>query len=785
MLPQELDPPASDAPLITIEEFRAELGRLNPQINPAPLGALVADSANSCQFVVAGPGTGKTTALAIRTLKLILVDGIDPAAIVATTFTRRAAKELRSRILRTADDLRRSLLTSLTNPQRIESLSRIDFNRVYTGTLDGLSEEIMTDFRTIGTPPPVVIDENIADALMLFRGLFPHGRFRQAALTNYYQRINGTTYGISPKGLATLVREIHDRALHDGVDLSAYRTSRRRGVSMVVEAVMDYRNALSNEGWCDFALLEDLFLQRLRNGNLNTFTQGIRVLLVDEYQDTNFLQESIYFELARRCVIQGGGITVVGDDDQSLYRFRGATTDLFIQFPTRIHSELGITPSLVYLSENRRSTNTIVNFVTDFVQLDPSYSSIRVIGKPPLQTARLSFTDFPILGMFRDNINQLTDDLTKLIDRVVNGTGFRIPGTQLRIQRDPRSGSAADIILLAYSPQEVSSNDKPLLPHLLRTRLANLRHPIQIYNPRGRSLESIQEFTELMGLLLRCIDPNSLEAQRIGNLPGAASSKFADWRRAAARVVRRNPLPRGPPSLRDFVNNWSHRQIPSRGPWTTGEVPLLQLIYKLVTWIRFFHEDLEGLAYLEAINRTVTSSATIGKYEANVSFTSVQNFRSSVKELYWNFFVPMALDFIDVDEDLLETLPNNRLGVFSIHQSKGLEFPLVVVDVGSSFRNNHHAHRFKRFPDDDGKISRLEDELRPFSQLGRSSRSGVDRCFDDLSRQYFVSFSRAQDVLLLVGLNSMINDPAVPHVATGWRRDGSWPWNGLPSITMI
>ena len=65
---------------------------------------------------------------------------------------------------------------------------------------------------------------------------------------------------------------------------------------------------------------------------MKEFTDELEVVLVDEYQDTNLLQESLYFELAKRC---GGALTVVGDDDQSLYRFRGATVDLFSDFGTR------------------------------------------------------------------------------------------------------------------------------------------------------------------------------------------------------------------------------------------------------------------------------------------------------------------------------------------------------------------------------------------------------------------------------------------------------------------
>lgn len=769
--------------MISQKKFETEIRKLG--IDPAPLGALVTDPMGSSQFVVAGPGTGKTTALAIRTLKLILVDDVDPGAIVATTFTRRAAKELRSRILQTADRLRRALATQLSAHEK-ESLGRLDFNRVYTGTLDSLSEEILTDFRGLGTAPPVVIDDYFADALMLFSGLFPQGRFRRQDLLNYYAAINGSRWGLSPKSLAAFVQEIHERALYEGVDLDAYGGSGLHpGIPSAVDAIKDYRNALTSQGLYDFALLEELFLQRLVGGNLQAFTRDICVLLVDEYQDTNFLQERIYFEIARSCIAHGGGITVVGDDDQALYRFRGATTNLFIDFPRRIQSTLRVRPSRINLSENRRSTDRIVKILNEYANVDPAYARVRVRGKPRITTIRTSAAPFPVLGMFRDDLSQLTADLADLVNRIIKGRGFRIPGTKLWIRRDAKAGSAADIVLLSSSPLEESSGGRALLPQTLRNTLGALRRPIEVYNPRGRAIDSVPHVAELLGMALECIDPAAQEARAIGNLPLDALNEFNRWRAAGRAFINRNPPPRGPPSLPDFVEAWS-RRIPTRGgAWPREDQPVLQLLYKLVTWTPFFQEDLEGLAYLEAMNRTATSAANLGNYEGCISFTSPSDFSRSAKDLYWNFFTPLAMDFIEVDEDLLDTLPRDRLGIFSIHQAKGLQFPLVIVDVGSNFQNDNWAQAFKRFPRDGGRTGRLEDDLGRFAQLGPPRRSSLDRAFDDLVRQYFVAYSRAQDVLLLVGLNSMIGNPGVPHVATGWRRDRSWPWQGLPDVVMI
>ncbi|GHO61374.1 hypothetical protein KSC_002660 [Ktedonobacter sp. SOSP1-52] len=100
-------------------------------------------------FLVAGPGSDKTTVLALRVLKFMFVDGVDPSAILATTFTRKAAAELRSRILGWGDKMRKELMR--THPALKPRLERLDLNRIITGTLDSIAEEVMRDNRASGT----------------------------------------------------------------------------------------------------------------------------------------------------------------------------------------------------------------------------------------------------------------------------------------------------------------------------------------------------------------------------------------------------------------------------------------------------------------------------------------------------------------------------------------------------------------------------------------------------------------------------------------------------------
>ena len=93
-------------------------------------------------------------------------------------------------------------------------------------------------------------------------------------------------------------------------------------------------------------------------------------------------------------------------------------------------------------------------------------------------------------------------------------------------------------------------------------------------------------------------------------------------------------------------------------------------------------------------------------------------------------------------------------------------------------------HGIKRHPESAGAPQRLEDLMRQASPLGTSARLQLDRAFDDLFRQFFVAFSRAQDILLLVGVRPTFPGGQVSNIATGWDRQEvcHWSGNNLPFI---
>ncbi len=753
-------------------------------------------SVDESLFIVAGPGSGKTTVLTLRVLKLIYVDSIDPRAILATTFTRKAAAELRSRILGWGDELRQAILaTPSTTTALAEQLGKLDLNQVITGTLDSIAEQVLGDFREPGTQLPILLEEFVVNAMMQRSGLWvPRGqpRSRDADFQAYIRLLRASNRRPNLKDMLNTCREVRDRFLHDQVNVTAFEGSaspQNPGAVILCRIIEDYETRLGDDLVMDFAALEAEYLARLQAG-LGRFTQSLRVVLVDEYQDTNLLQEQIYFTLAQIVNSQGGSITVVGDDDQSLYRFRGATVELFRDFQQRLQSQCDIQARLIYLNNNYRSTQTIVNHCANFIDLDPAYSPARVTGKPRLSAARTGlFQEYPIIGMFRPDVDTLATDLVQFLDAVFNGNGIVIQqtGQSLHIVKNPNSGAIGDCALLCSSPREYSSGGNPRLPLLIRDQLSTLQPSIQVFNPRGEEFSEVQEVEQLCGLMLECIDPNSTIQNSIPNFPRNVPQTFNHWRNIARQYIAGNP--QAPSSsagrtLRNFVRAWQSRTPQGSGNWPQ-EVTLMSLLYNLITWIPTLQDDPEGLIYLEVITRTITQSARFISYDATIHRDQPHADRS-VRAVLWGIFEPLASGAIEIDEDLMDKFPRDRLNILSIHQAKGLEFPMVIVDVSSDFRTNHWTQAFKRFPRGGSHSHILEDTLRPFSPLGRPVRSAIDRAFDDLVRQYFVSFSRPQDVLVLVGLCDNSGMPrAIPNVALGWIRNQQWPWQGLPGITFL
>ncbi len=731
--------------LLARKLLKRSIGR---EDNPAQHEAIKAPASES-QFLVAGPGSGKTTVMVLKILKYIYVDHIDPESILATTFTRKAAAQLNYRIINWGNKIRNSLLEQSSYHAQHPHLEELELDKIRTGTLDSLAQELLGN--------PRVLEEQ-ATRSILMQKLIRDDVHRHPDLLNYLKVLGSQQGTLSLTGMCDLLLELKDRIYHDQVDLAVFLEKiEHPGARLALECLEEYQKELVKSQLYDFARLESAFLEEMNSGELEL--KDLKVVLVDEYQDTNLLQENIYFHLARKAVENGGNITVVGDDDQSLYRFRGATVDLFTQYPNRIKRELDVEAQVIHLSQNYRSTPQIVDFCNTFLEVDEDYQFARVTSKPDIKATRTGSDHYPVLGLFRRDRKTLARDLSRFISQVIYGEGYHVE--DLTIKLDKRDSS-----ILMASPLEYTPHSARRFPHYLRHYLEE--EGLDVYNPRGESLERAQATELLAGLLLECLDPGKSVENSLVRLPSKARSSFHQWRKTAWKST----------ILEEVREEWKGVQ----------ELHLLEMWYDLLSYTP--EEDVEDNLRVEALTRTIEQATHFAHFQGRV----IPGVEASIQEVYWNLLIPLATGAIEVDEMLLnqQPAPPNRVNIMSIHQAKGLEFPLVVVDVGSDYSRIHRSHAYKRFPMDGDRASQLEDELRAYSPLGEPARTSRDRAFDDLIRQYYVAFSRPQDLLLLIGLSPVKDGYRVdkervyiPNVATGWDREARWPWRGLGNLFLI
>ena len=283
------------------------------QLNEAQRKAVTASA--DPLLVIAGAGSGKTRVLTHRIAWLIDVEGVSPQGLLAVTFTNKAAAEMRG---------------------RIESLLNMPVNHLWIGTFHGLAHRLLRrHWQEAGLPQNFqIIDSD--DQLRIIKRLIKNLEFEDDRWV--------------PREIQYFINAQKDEGLRPQHLDDDNDPNRRQQIGFYQQ----YQEICDRGGLVDFAelLLRAHELWRDNPELLAQYRRRFRHLLVDEFQDTN----SIQYAWLRLLAGKEGTPFFVGDDDQSIYRWRGARVEHIHQFQKDFPGA-----STIKLEQNYRSTGTILD----------------------------------------------------------------------------------------------------------------------------------------------------------------------------------------------------------------------------------------------------------------------------------------------------------------------------------------------------------------------------------------------------------------------------------------
>jgi DNA helicase II / ATP-dependent DNA helicase PcrA len=308
------------------------------------------DQKNAVEFkkgpllIIAGAGTGKTTVVTERIKHLIINENISPDRILALTFTEKAAFEMQ---------------------ERVDILLPYGYTHMWINTFHAFCDRALRDeahqigldpnFKQISEAEAVLfLQQNIFElGLKIFKPQSNPVKFLDALLVHFSrlkdEDITPDEYRRYSRKLETRNPKSETSAEESAQYVELANAYKKYEELKVKNSLMDFSDLISNT----------LLLFRKRPDVLKRYQKKFQFILVDEFQDTNYSQN----ELAILLAGDDKNITVVADDDQSIYRFRGAAVSNVLQFKKNLPKA-----SIMTLTRNYRSTQTI---------LDASYTLIQ------------------------------------------------------------------------------------------------------------------------------------------------------------------------------------------------------------------------------------------------------------------------------------------------------------------------------------------------------------------------------------------------------------------------
>jgi len=656
-------------------------------------------------LIVAGAGTGKTTVITERIRYLIEEKKVSPEHILALTFTEKAAEEMLN---------------------RIDEVMPLGYEQPWLSTFHAFCDRILrNEALEIGLDPSYKILSSPEQWLIVRKHLFEFD-------LKYYRPLGNPTKFIS--AMLQLFSRAKDEVVtaddflkytqkqQSGKDTPGVARRDSPGVEEMKEAEADeeskekllelanaykkYQDLLISENSMDFGdlILWVIHLFKKRPSVLRKYKQQFEHILVDEFQDTNYAQYELLKLLAPEK--NNPNLVVVGDDDQSIYRFRSASVSNILGFKKDYPKA-----QTVVLTENYRSTQII---------LDCAYHLIQNNNPDRLET-KLKIDKKLISVRKKLKETEETEPEVIVSDRLEN----EAEKIALKIQELIQGGnySYKDIAILSRANNHLD----PFV-----TVFKRMEMPYSLVGNRGLyDQEEIRQLISFLRLLVSQTDNVSLYNLLLAPVFGFKPEEITE----ILRITRLQKILLWD-GIKRYAASENHRNI---------EVAARKLVTIVSKTLSLVHKRSIGQILYDFIVETgfVENLLKEETVESHLKIKNINLFFNQIKKFEADAENPTVFEFIDYLEMLLEAGENpaqaeiediDTVKLLTVHSSKGLEFPVVfIVSLVSDRFPTRERSESLPLPDD------LVKEILPEGNAH----------LEEERRLFYVGVTRARDRLFL------------------------------------
>lgn len=576
------------------------------------------DTLHGPVLIMAGAGSGKTRTL-INRIDNLIRHGVKPETILAITFTNKAARELKSRLSLDAANVEASTIHSFC----------VKILRQYAHVLGYSNNFLILDTSDAQTVIGYAKND-IADAYVAMQyERFPHRELNAHFILEMKDRT---------------IQSAISKAKNDGISAHEYMNYQHRvdEYPEVITAIFKkYEEIKLRENSMDFDDLLVKTCQLLRDNPaiLEIVQNTYHYIMVDEYQDVNDIQD----ELVNLISAKNRNICVVGDPDQSIYKFRGSKVENIIEF-NRTYPDTKI----IHLDENYRSEQVILDAANDVIN-----NNSKIANKERrLFSSNTSSNDLPMLVHLDTQIDEATYIAEQIKDYIQKG------------------GKYSDIAIL-YRNNAISKN--------IDMALRNASIPFEIHG--GLPFYQRKEIKDIIAYLTVMTNPYStVQLKRIINVPrrgigNATITEIENYAKAYNPILTIPQVLTGhldniklPPARREklehFTSLYTNINYNNVG---TSIKELIEYFYDHTGYLNYLMDEDNAEERLDNAKEFLSDAQ---KFDEEVDPNSDTLFNRCGM-----FLQKIALQTnVDKSDESEE-----KVTLMTLHASKGLEFPFVII----------------------------------------------------------------------------------------------------------